>query len=93
MYKHIARVLFIVSLIALCFPVHLPGATSNKQADVVKTSKGDLRITPIFHGSVMLEFGGKVIHVDPWGQGDYTDIPQADLIVITHTPPTIWIRC
>ena len=31
------------------------------------------------------EFGGKVIHVDPWGQGDYTDVPQADLIVITHT--------
>ncbi len=33
----------------------------------------------------MLEFGGKVIHVDPWSQGDYTGLPQADLIVITHT--------
>ena len=40
---------------------------------------------PLYHGSVMLEFGGNVIHVDPWSQGDYTGIPQADLIVITHT--------
>jgi L-ascorbate metabolism protein UlaG (beta-lactamase superfamily) len=60
-------------------------ATSNRQADVVQTSRGELRLTPIYHGSVMLEFGGKVIHVDPWSQGDFTGLPQADLIVITHT--------
>ncbi len=33
----------------------------------------------------MLEFGGKIIHIDPWSQADYTGIPQADLIVITHS--------
>jgi L-ascorbate metabolism protein UlaG (beta-lactamase superfamily) len=44
-----------------------------------------LRVTPVFHGSVMLEFDGKVIHIDPWSQGDYTGLPPADLIVITHT--------
>ena len=33
----------------------------------------------------MLQFAGKVIHVDPWSQGDYTGLPQADLILITHT--------
>ena len=33
----------------------------------------------------MLEFGGKVIHVDPWSKGDFTGFPPADLIVITHT--------
>jgi L-ascorbate metabolism protein UlaG (beta-lactamase superfamily) len=63
----------------------LRAETLNKQADVIKTSQGDLKITPLYHGSVMLEFGGKVIHVDPWSRGDFTDIPQADLIVITHT--------
>src|ERR1700757_5548721 len=57
----------------------------NRQSDVVQTSKGPLKITPLYHGSVMLEFGGKVIHVDPWSQGDYTGVPQADLIVVTHT--------
>jgi len=57
----------------------------NRQADVVETSKGPLKITPLYHGSVMLEFSGKIIHVDPWGQADYSGLPQADLIVITHT--------
>src|SRR5580692_1437619 len=62
------------------------GATTpNKQTDVLQTSKGPLKITPLFHGSVMLEFDGKVIHIDPWSAADYTGIPQADLILITHT--------
>ena len=60
-------------------------ATPNHQADIVETSKGPLKITPLFHGSVMLEFDGKIIHIDPWSQADYTGIPKADLIVITHT--------
>ncbi len=57
----------------------------NRQADVVETSQGPLKITPLYHCSVMLEFGGKIIHVDPWSQADYAGLPQADLIVITHT--------
>jgi L-ascorbate metabolism protein UlaG (beta-lactamase superfamily) len=33
----------------------------------------------------MFAFGGKVIHVDPYGKlTDYTKLPKADLIVITH---------
>src|SRR4051812_17368997 len=63
----------------------LHGATPNKQTDAVRTSRGELRLTPLFHGSVMLEFAGKVIHVDPWSQADYTGLPSADLIVVTHT--------
>jgi L-ascorbate metabolism protein UlaG (beta-lactamase superfamily) len=66
-------------------PVLLHANTSNRQADVIRTSQGDVRLTPLYHGSVMLEWGGKVIHVDPWSQGDYTGIPQADLFVVTHT--------
>ena len=69
----------------LILPPHLCANNSNHLADVVQTSRGELRITPIYHGSVMLEFGGKVIHVDPWSQGDFTGFPPADLIVITHT--------
>ena len=68
----------------LLFPALL-GAAPDRQSDVVQTSQGPLRITPIFHGSLMLEFGGKVIQIDPWSQGDFTGIPQADLILITHT--------
>jgi len=49
--------------------------TPNHQSDVVQTSQGPLKITPLYHGSVMLEFGGKIIHVDPWSQADYTGVP------------------
>lgn len=61
--------------------------SSNKVVDTVHTSRGDLRIRPLFHGSIFFEFNGKAIYVDPWGWTDYTGLPPADLIVITHTHP------
>ncbi len=59
------------------------------QAATEKTSKGDLKITPITHGSLMFEFGGKVIAVDPWtGTGaDFTKYPKADWLFITDIHP------
>jgi len=75
----------LLAAVLLAIPARMRANTSNHQADVIQTSRGELRITPIYHGSVMLEFGGKVIHVDPWSQGDFTGFPPADLIVITHT--------
>ena len=55
------------------------------EKDVLPTSAGDLEITFIGHGTLMLAFGGKVIHVDPVGNlADYAKLPQADLILITH---------
>ncbi|MEW5975957.1 MAG: MBL fold metallo-hydrolase [Acidobacteriota bacterium] len=53
------------------------------QSDTLSTADGPLKITPIKHGSLMLEFKNKTIHVDPWSQGDYTGLPKADLILIT----------
>jgi L-ascorbate metabolism protein UlaG (beta-lactamase superfamily) len=78
-----SAVALFVSLLILS--QHLRANSSNRQADVIQTSRGELRLTPIYHGSVMLEFGGMVIHVDPWSQGDFTGLPPADLIVVTHT--------
>ncbi len=55
------------------------------ETDVIKTSAGNLEITFIGHGTLMLTFGGKVIHIDPWTQlADYSKLPKADLILITH---------
>jgi L-ascorbate metabolism protein UlaG (beta-lactamase superfamily) len=87
MHKRAAHILSLAVLMVLLlsFAAVLHANTSNRQVDVVKTSQGDLRITPLYHGSVMLEWAGKIIHVDPWSQGDYTDIPQADMFVVTHT--------
>lgn len=87
MQKRTAHFLSLIVLGAALFASSavLHAETSNRLADVIKTSQGDLKIMPIYHGSVMFEFGGKVIYVDPWSRGDFTDLPQADLIVITHT--------
>jgi len=53
--------------------------------DVIKTSSGDLEIIFIGHSSLMMTFNGKTIHFDPYGKmADYTRLPKADLIFITH---------
>ena len=53
------------------------------ESDEVTTSIGQLTITPIIHASLMLEFCGRTIHVDP--TGDYSGMRKADLILITDT--------
>ena len=55
------------------------------EKDVLKTSAGDLEITFVGHGTLILGLGGKVIHVDPFGKlADYATLPKADLVLITH---------
>ena len=55
------------------------------EKDVVKTAAGDLTVTFIGHGTLMLEFDGKTIHVDPYSSlADYATMPKADLVLITH---------
>ena len=44
---------------------------------------GEVEIVPITHGSLILKWQGKVIHVDPWSRGDYAGQPRADLILVT----------
>ena len=55
------------------------------ETDIFKTSDGELTITFIGHGTLMMQFKGKTIHIDPVGTyADYTKMPKADLILITH---------
>ncbi|MEQ9300371.1 MAG: hypothetical protein RIF33_17490 [Cyclobacteriaceae bacterium] len=37
------------------------------QGDVISTDNGDLTIQPILHGTLGLEWNGKVIYIDPYG--------------------------
>jgi gluconolactonase len=61
------------------------GPESKFEQDIIKTSAGDLKITFIGHGTLMFTFDGKTIHVDPvGGETDYTDMPKADIILLTH---------
>jgi len=55
------------------------------QEDSIKTSGGDLKITFIGHGTLMLTYAGKVIDADPVSMyADYATLPKADLILVTH---------
>lgn len=58
-------------------------AVTATASDTIRAEGGDIEITPINHGSVQVVFAGKVIHIDPWSQGNYDGAPKADLILIT----------
>jgi L-ascorbate metabolism protein UlaG (beta-lactamase superfamily) len=55
------------------------------ETDTIETSGGPLDITFLGHGTLMLKFNDKVIHIDPFTRvADYSNLPKADLILITH---------
>ena len=73
---------WILSLVFCAVP--LTGQTTFEK-DQFQTYKGPLEITFIGHGTLMFEWNGKVVHVDPVSQyADYSRFPKADLILITH---------
>lgn len=78
----------VLPLSTVLFLVFFHPSVMGQQApptDVLETSTGDLTITFIGHGTLMFQHGGKVIHVDPVGrEGDYSALPDADLILVTH---------
>ena len=60
-------------------------ANKEYEVDVLPTSAGDLEITFLGHGTLMLHCGGKVYHIDPFSHvADYAQLPKADVILITH---------
>lgn len=62
-------------------------AQPKRPVEEFATSAGPVRITIINHASMMIEGGGQVIQVDPVGAQRYAALPQADIILITHTHP------
>lgn len=55
------------------------------KADIYQTNQKSLKVTLVGHGSVMFEYDGKIIQVDPYSKvADYTRLPKADLIILTH---------
>lgn len=72
----------------LILPPAFPSPGTSQQApprDLIQTSEGPLSITFIGHGTLMFQHEGTVIHVDPVSrEGDYSTLPDADLILVTH---------
>jgi len=55
------------------------------EEDLIPTSRGDLKITFIGHGTLMFSFAGKIIHIDPVSrEADYSNLPKASIILVTH---------
>lgn len=55
------------------------------EEDIIETSDGELRIGFVGHGTLVLAFGGKTIHVDPVSrEADYPEMPKADAVLVTH---------
>ncbi|MCK9426665.1 MAG: MBL fold metallo-hydrolase [Ignavibacteriaceae bacterium] len=60
-------------------------AQNNFQTDIIKTSASELKITFIEHATLMFEFNSQIIYIDPVSSyADYSKLPKADLILITH---------
>lgn len=77
------KILLIMSLFAV---VVQPGMSENKpEKDSFSAQGGDIVLTFFGHGTLMIDFAGTVVHVDPVGEyADYTKQPKADIILITH---------
>ncbi len=76
--KH--AVALLLSLLAISVAAF---ALTAADTDRIPAEGGNIAITPITHGSVQVEFQGKVIQIDPWSRGDYTSAKKADLILVT----------
>ena len=63
----------------------LPEELEKFERDIIETNEGNLKITFLGHATLIFEFAGMVIHVDPWSKfADYSKLPDADLILVTH---------
>lgn len=73
------RVRAIVLAAATAMSAALPASAQDR----IRSSAGDIVITPLVHASVRLDFAGRTIYVDPWNAVGLGAAPKADLIIIT----------
>ena len=76
-------------LLLLCIISFIWGRSSGHaqdiQKDTIPTGAGPLEISFLGHASIMFQLNGKVIDVDPVSaEADYSKLPKADLILVTH---------
>lgn len=75
----------LAGLILVMSPVMGGDMKKQFETDTFQTGAGDLKITFIGHGTLMIEFKDRFIHIDPvMREADYKQLPVADLILVTH---------
>ena len=78
---NLARTIAVFAIFAL-----LAGASraqSSRPSQTFDTSAGAVKVTPIYHATMLIEAGGKNIYVDPAKPANFSGLPKADLILIT----------
>ena len=75
--------IFVVLVSLLTFSLGF--AQLNNDPDRIETEQGDLVIHPVLHGTVIFEWNGQTVCMDPWGSANlYDEKPAPDVILITH---------
>lgn len=69
----------------------LATTASARSFDVISTDTGGVEVVmvPIHDGSLLLQFRGQAIYIDPDGKGDLKGLPQADFIFFTTGAPNV----
>jgi len=67
--------------------VTLSFAYSATAEQTFRTSAGEVKITPLYHASTLIEAGGKTIYLDPAKPAKFAGSPKADLVLITDIHP------
>jgi L-ascorbate metabolism protein UlaG (beta-lactamase superfamily) len=78
--KSMISILACAAMLSLAAGAHAQGM---RPVQTFSTSKGPVKITPVYHASLEIEAGGKIIIIDPAKPANFAGLPQADLILIT----------
>lgn len=71
-------------LTLIAFLVFFAIHAQRPKADTIKSTDGDITIQPITHGTLVLQWKGKTIYVDPYGGAEkFKDLSAPDIILIT----------
>jgi L-ascorbate metabolism protein UlaG (beta-lactamase superfamily) len=75
----------ILSFVFFAFSLQTSGTYSTNPPDTIRTQKGTIVLHPFGHGSLMIEYRNVRVYIDPFSKvADYTKMPKADIILITH---------
>ena len=72
------------TLLLLTLALATSSLAQRPDADLLETANGPLSIQPVLHGTLVLEWDGKTIYVDPYGGAKaFAGLKDPDLIFIT----------
>ncbi|BDX38774.1 metal-dependent hydrolase [Tenuifilaceae bacterium CYCD] len=73
------------AFVYILFTISISLNSFAQKTDTIQTKNGKVIIHFVGHGSLMFEYNGKIIHIDPWSRAaNYDSLPKADAVLLTH---------